>query len=192
MDNRYLRDRASRRRDMSKGRRMDGRSYYHSGRNDKHYNEYDYREYDDRYDYNYNAKRRTEDYRMDDEHYEQPRRYEMYGLRGDYNEYDYASEDEEYKRDLKEWTKKLKTKDKFGIPEKEIIEKAKQMGIKFKDYTEEEYLATYYMLMSDYKHIGNDVHLYLVMAKEFLEDDDIAVSPSEKLCIYMYKIVKGE
>jgi hypothetical protein len=30
------------------------------------------------------------------------------------------------------------------------------------------------------------------MAKEFIMDDDIAVSPSEKVCIYMYEIVMGE
>ena len=200
MENRYLRDRA-RNRDMARGRR--GRDYYHSGndyrsrggRNDRHYSEYDYAEYDSRNDYGYNADRRTSDYRMDDEHYRQPRRYEMYGLRGDYNDYDYqdyASEDEEYKKDLKEWTKKLKSKDKFGVQEKELIDKAKQMGVKFQDYSEEEFLATYYMLMSDYTHVGNDLHMYLIMAKEFLEDKDIAVSPSEKRCIYLYEIVKGE
>jgi hypothetical protein len=28
--------------------------------------------------------------------------------------------------------------------------------------------------------------------KKWLEDDDIEVSPSEKVCIYMYDIVMGE
>lgn len=38
----------------------------------------------------------------------------------------------------------------------------------------------------------NDSSTYLNMAKKWLEDDDIEVSPSEKLCIYYYDIVKGK
>jgi hypothetical protein len=48
------------------------------------------------------------------------------------------------------------------------------------------------MMMSDYKTIANDPMAYIMMAKEWLEDDDVMVSPSEKLCIYLYKIIKGE
>lgn len=208
--NRYLEERSMRRRDSRRsGRSQDyrNRMNMNMGRNDYRYDD---REYDSRYDYNDSA-RQYRDYGMGDEHYGQHRMYHQptqmtgryaidyrgrdYNDYNDYNDYDmrdYASEDEEYKKDLKEWTKKLKMKDKFGIPEKEIIEKAKQMGVKFKDYSEEEFVATYYMLMSDFTNVSNDVHMYLTMAKSFLEDKDIAVSPSEKLCIYMYKIVKGE
>lgn len=208
--NRYLEERSMRRRDSRRsGRSQDyrNRMNMNMGRNDYRYDD---REYDSRYDYNDSA-RQSRDYGMGDEHYGQHRMYHQpmqmtgryaidyrgrdYNDYNDYNDYDmrdYASEDEEYKKDLKEWTKKLKMKDKFGIPEKEIIEKAKQMGVKFKDYSEEEFVATYYMLMSDFTNVSNDVHMYLTMAKSFLEDKDIAVSPSEKLCIYMYKIVKGE
>ena len=220
MENRYLKERSMQRargmQDHRRGRMSDyrdmrdyrGRSSMGMGRSDYRYDD---RESDSRYDYNDYATQ-YRDYSMGDEHYGQHRMYQQpmqmtgrYAMdysgrrdyRSDYNDYDYNDyndygSEEEYKKDLKEWTKKLKMKDKFGVPEKEIIEKAKQMGVKFKDYTEEEYLATYYMLMSDFTHVGNDVHMYLAMAKEFLEDKDIAVSPSEKLCIYMYKIVKGE
>ena len=47
-------------------------------------------------------------------------------------------------------------------------------------------------MMSDYKTSANDPMSYVHMEKELLEDDDIKVSPSEKLCIYLYKIIKGE
>lgn len=214
--NRYLEERSMRRRDSRRGRMSDyrdmrdyrGRSSMGMGRNDYRYDD---REYDSRYDYN-DSTTQSRDYRMDDEHYGQHRMYQQpmqmmgrYAMdyrgrrdyRSDYNDYDYNDyndygSEEEYKKDLKEWTHKLKKYDKFGVQEKELIEKAKQMGVKFKDYSEEEFLATYYMLMSDYTNVSNDLHMYLTMAKSFLEDKDVAVSPSEKLCIYMYKIVKGE
>lgn len=106
--------------------------------------------------------------------------------------YDYGDMDHEYKADLKEWIEKLKHKDKFKISSTDIIHKAKTMGVSFRDYDELEFEATYYMLISDFGSISNDPHTYIMMAKAFLEDDDIEVSPSEKLCIYFYKIVKGE
>ena len=63
------------------------------------------------------------------------------------------------------------------------------MGVIFRDYGELEFEATYYMLLSDFGSVSNDPHSYIAMAKSFLEDDDISVSPSEKLCIYFYEIV---
>lgn len=106
--------------------------------------------------------------------------------------YDYGNMDHEYKADLKEWIDRLKHKDKFRLSSADLIHKAKSMGVSFKDYDELEFEATYYMLISDFGAISNDPHTYLTMAKAFLEDDDIEVTPSEKLCIYFYKIVKGE
>lgn len=106
--------------------------------------------------------------------------------------YDYGDMDHEYKADLKNWIEKLKHKDKFRLSPQDIEHKAKSMGVKFEDYDELEFEATYYMLLSDFGNVSNDPHTYLAMAKSFLEDDDIKVSPSEKLCIYYYKIVKGE
>ena len=48
------------------------------------------------------------------------------------------------------------------------------------------------MMVSDYKTVSADFRGYLQMAKEWLLDDDIEVSPEEKLCIYYYEIVKGK
>ena len=65
------------------------------------------------------------------------------------------------------------------------------MGVKFEDYNEEEFLTTYYMVLSDYPKIANEPHTYLALAKDWLEDKDTALKGSEKLCAYYYEIVKG-
>lgn len=141
--------------------------------------ERDYARYDREYD---------RDYARYDRDYEYDREYRS----RDYARYDYAEEDEEYKEDLEEWSEKLKRKDRFKIPKEQIIQRAKSMGVKFDEYEEDEFLTAYYYVMNAYPTTTNDYNVYLKMAKEFLEEKDIAVSPSEKLCIYMYKIVKGE
>lgn len=115
-----------------------------------------------------------------------------YDYNYDYASYDYAKEDEEYKKELKEWTEKLKSKDRFGWAKENVIPKAKEMGVKFDHYTEDEFFATYLMQVSDYKNVSNDPHMYLVLAKQFLEDDDAKLKGSEKLCKYLYAIVLGE
>lgn len=178
----YMRDRAERKR-MSRGMRRD-RGYYPMD------------------DYDYAPERNRERYsrrdrsRYDDEErymeYEQPRK-----RMGSYNvdvTRDYADDnyDEEYEHDLKEWIQKLKKKDRFNMSKENVIAKAKEMRVDFKDYTEDEFYATYLMQVSDYPSISNDARVYLSMAKSWLEDDDIAVDPSEKLCIYMYEIVLGD
>jgi hypothetical protein len=48
------------------------------------------------------------------------------------------------------------------------------------------------MMVSDYKHIGNDPHIYLAMAKDWLMDDDVKMRGSDKVCAYLYTIVLGE
>lgn len=135
---------------------------------------------------------RGSDYDYD---YDEPRyRHEEYKPRYESHSYKHDNEDldKEYKADLKEWVEKLKRKDKFRLSSQDIMHKAKSMGVRFEDYDELEFEATYYMLISDFGNISNDPHTYISMAKAFLEDDDIEVSPSEKICIYFYKIVKGE
>ncbi len=134
------------------------------------------------------TERRDREYRRD---YEYDYTYNEPDYRYDYR-YDYGDMDHEYKMDLKDWIEKLKHKDKFKLSHQDLMHKAKAMGVKFEDYDEVEFEATYYMLMSDFVNVSNDPHTYLAMAKAFLEDDDIKVSPSEKLCLYYYKIVKGE
>lgn len=196
----YMRDRAmsrdSRRgvRGSGRGRdRMDERNpygsrggYVVSNRRDRADERRDY-ERDYNYDRDYNN-----DYRSYDRYDSGDRRYDRYDY--DYRGRDYAEKemDEEYDQDLKEWTEKLKKHDRFGLSESDIVNKAKSMGIRFEEYNEEEFIATYFMMQSDYKNVGNDAHIYLQMAKSFLEDKDAEKQGSEKLCIYMYEIVKGE
>lgn len=195
----YMRDRAMNR-DMRRGVRGSGRGrdrmdernpygsrggYVSSSRRDRADERRDYERENYERDYNY-------DYRSYDRYDSGDRRYDRYDY--DYRGRDYAEKemDEEYEEDLKEWTKKLKKHDRFGLSESDIVNKAKSMGIRFEEYNEEEFIATYFMMQSDYKNVGNDAHIYLQMAKSFLEDKDAEKQGSEKLCIYMYEIVKGE
>lgn len=199
MRNRYLSDRAYRRSRMSRDERnpYGSRGGYVSSRRMRDrgmdYN-YSMPEYDSRYDY------RGSEYPRE---HSRPMQYELYGVGGmrprmdydygyDYG-YDYAKESEkEYEKDLHEWVEKLKKYDRFGWSKEQVIQQAKDMGVKFSDYDEMEFYATYIMLMSDFKKIGNDPYIYLSMAKEFLEDDDAKLKGSEKLCAYLYTIVLGE
>lgn len=136
----------------------------------------DYRDYrDHRSDYNdYND---YNDYR---------------GRDRDYDMRDSGGSEEKYHEDIKRWSEKLKNKDRFNIKKEDVINQAKQMGIKFDEFTEDEFYVVYLMMISDYKTVSNEFRTYLGMAKEWLMDDDIEVDPSEKLCIYYYEIVKGE
>lgn len=193
--NRYLEDLAMYRNKSREKRRRDRAMDYGYG----------YPERDSRYSDRTSSDYRTSDYHMG---YEQPREsyrysaprsrvvgYSRYDYAEDYPRYDerdYAEVDREYKEDLEAWKNKLKKHDKFRLLPNDIINKAKQMGVKFDKYNELEFETVYYMLISDHPTISTEPHRYLAMAKEWLEDDDIAVSPSEKLCYYYYDIVKGE
>lgn len=187
-------------------RAMDGRDYHP---------EYDSR-YDSRYDANYGASNGHYGFEQHRE-YNRPVEYEIYGEmtykdrnredyysgnnRSDYHyenygqSYnDYSSEDPKlkYKEELEKWIKKMKNKDRFQISKQEVISRAKQMGINFEEFTEEEYYAIYLAMVTVYKNIGNDPQKYLDLAKQFLEDDDIELSPSEKVYAYLNYIVLGK
>ncbi len=115
-----------------------------------------------------------------------------YDYRSDYRN-DYGMDyDREYHEDLKKWITQLQKKDRFKINMEQVIKRAKEMGIDFKDYDEEEFYAVYLMHLSDYPKISNDYNSYIEMTKAYFDDDDIAVTPSEKLCKYYYSIVLGE
>ena len=200
MANRYLQDRAMRRGSMRDGRNPYGsRGGYVTSRRGRRDREMgDYADYE---------MQRGRDYDM-----AQNVSYPMYGIGGyrpyegdmaDYDYarrsgrgrdyYDYASDDmdDEWKEHLKKWSEKLKKKDRFNMPKDQVLQNAKQMGVKFDDYNEEEFLTTYYMVLSDYPKIANEPHTYLALAKDWLEDKDTALKGSEKLCAYYYEIVKG-
>lgn len=197
VSSRRMRDRGME--DMYRG----GRERSRGNDREMDYN-YDMPEYDSRYDYRGYSYDRGEDYHRGSEYpreHSRPMQYELYGIGGmrprmdydyDYG-YDYAKESEkEYEKDLHEWVEKLKKYDRFGWSKEQVIQQAKDMGVKFEKYDEMEFYATYLMLMSDFKKIGSDPYVYLSMAKEFLEDDDAKLKGSEKICAYLYTIVKGE
>lgn len=186
--NEYLRRRSERRNERDyRGRRMNDyrgrmgvdrnedyrgrRDYY--GRNDRNYPH----DMPERYQYP-----STMDYRD----------YATYpGYSSDYD-YSDSKYDQEYHNDLKRWAGKLKRKDRFQIDKEQVLRRAKEMGIEFNEYDEEEFYVTYLMHISDYESVSNDYNTYISMARDFLEDDDIKSSPSEKLCKYYYAIVLGE
>ena len=171
----YVRDRADMENDMARGRRY-GRDRAMDERYDStEYGRSDYRRYDRRY----NDEAYDRDYEYDREH-----RRPM----------DYAEEDmdKEYEEKLKEWIKKLKKKDRFSSSKDDIIRKAISMDVKFDKFSEDEFYATYLMMVSDFKHVANDPHHYLAMAKEWLMDDDVELTGSDKVCAYLYTIVLGE
>ncbi len=187
----YVRDRADMENDMARGRRygrdraMDERNdYTESGRGD-------YRRYDRRY----NDEAYDRDYEYDREH-RRPMDYEIYGVGGmrPMDSRDYAEDDmdKEYEEKLKEWIKKLKKKDRFSSSKDDIIRKAVSMDVKFDKFSEDEFYAVYLMMVSDFKHVANDPHHYLAMAKEWLMDDDVELTGSDKVCAYLYTIVLGE
>lgn len=125
--------------------------------------------------------------------YGYPERYDYnYSDRG-YMDRKSKEDEEEYHNDLKKWIKKLESKNRFNnVSKDQIIQHAKNMGVKFDEIEELEFYAIYLAMVTDYKSLGGDFTLYIRLAKDFFEDDDIEVSPSEKACIYMYNIVMGE
>ena len=210
MPNRYLMDRAMRR-GMRDGRNPYGsRGGYVSSKKMKRYDRamdynYDYPERDSKYaDSHYGrhmGQERYMGYEQPREHY-RPMEYEMYGVGGirphmkDYGMYpyyDYAHEDmeKEWKEDLHEWCEELKKHDRFNMPKEQILQSARQMGVKFDNYSEHEFLTTFYMVMSDFTQIANDPHTYLAMAKDWLEDKDSKLKGSEKLSAYYYEVIKA-
>ena len=121
--------------------------------------------------------------------------HDNYGRRNsmDYADYnDYAMEEKDYKKKLHEWTEKLKSKDRFGVPKEQVLKQAENMGVKFDHFTPEEFYAVYLMMISDYKKVANDYNMYISLAKEWLEDDDVKHKGGDKLCAYLYYIVLGE
>lgn len=181
-ENRFLRDRMIGR-DSNQNGSYDGNDYrnkygsaggYVSSSRDRYGDEQDYR--------------RGRDSRRDRAYFDE----EKYSDQKDFEMRDYHSDPyKKYNKDLEEWMNKLSKYDKFRLPKEEIIRRAESMGVRFDDYSEEEFLATYYMILSDCPNDAQDSGTYIYKAKKWLEDPDIAVSPSEKLSIYYYCIVRG-
>lgn len=146
---------------------------------------YDNRQHQDRYrEPRYDYDRPRSEYR--DEYRDYESRYDNYD-----DGYDDECTEQEYVQYLEDWIQRLKSKVKVDTNYDLVIKLARDMAIKFREFTELEFYATYLMLASDFPYVSGDPRIFVQMAKSFLEDDDISVSPSEKLCIYLCKIVKG-
>jgi hypothetical protein len=190
MHNKYLRDRAMRRggRDMRNPYGSRG-GYVRDSRMNRG------RDYEMDYGHDYPERGRS-DYRRYDREYRDERDYRDMEYDREYNrnyhDEAYDGEGKDYEHKLHEWINKLKKKDRFGSSKDDIIRKAKSMDVKFDKFDEDEFYATYLMMVSDYKHVANDPHHYLAMAKEWLMDDDVELTGSDKVCAYLYTIVLGE
>lgn len=136
--------------------------------------------------------RYNEDFRYEDRNYrpyQEPRVYNDYsGYRNDREDYG----EEEYKREIRKLTDRLKQRDRFNLPKSEVISKARKMNVNFDNYDEDEFYLVYLMQVTDYPNIAQDPHAYISMAKDWLEDDDVMRKGCEKLCAYIYEIVLGE
>ena len=184
------------------------------GMGNRSYREKDYRDYRSDYnrnpygseggyvDHNYKRDYRSNDYAgYDSRDYNMGRDYRDYSngqhsMRDErYDQYsgsDYHYEQQEYKQELHKWKNKLESKKRFMQPEEEVIKRAKDMGIQFGQFTEDEFYVAYLLMQSMFTGISNDFNIYVSMAKDFLMEKDIKVSPSDKLSIYLCHIVNGE
>lgn len=170
----YVRDNA---RSGNRGGRND---YAGNRRNNMNNSENDYRMNDRRMhgrDYDYD----DEEEMMEDEAY--------YDYANDYAEEDMMKG---YEEDLKKWIKKLMKKDKFKLPKQEVLKKAEEMNIEFEEFSQEEFYAIYLMHVAKYPNVADNPHTYIVMAKQYLEDDNVNVEPSENVCKYLYEFVLNE
>lgn len=184
----------ARRRDMARNR---GKYAY-----DGHYSP----EYDIRYG---NSTHSPYDYARTSGGYQPSRQYDAnygdygYGMRydmarrRDYSR-DYGEEETLSDDELMEWSRELlkdvEQKDKPFMTRENIIQRAKDMGVKFKHFTEDEIVVATLMMYTDYsKTLGTgNLDLYIRLAKDWLEDDDVEVMGGEKLATYYDKIVCGE
>lgn len=126
----------------------------------------------------------------------EPYDYKRRDYRGDYN-YDYAESDKYLSDDeLMEWSKDLMkevdSNDKPFFTKDNIEQKAQMHGITFgDDYTFAEFYTTALMEYTDYKDtVGTgNMDMFLLLAKDWLEDDDVDIRGGEKLATYYDEIV---
>lgn len=150
-------------------------------------------------DYNNDYARNRRDYGYYDDDYAmngyETRRHNDYGYDYHYMPYpDYASGNLSHE-ELHHWKKKLTAEMEKGecemLSDEKIMKRAKEMGIKFDEFSEEEFAVTVLALYTDYcKTLGKaNTDMYLKMAKDFLEDKDAGVRFGEKLAAYYDNIV---
>ena len=132
-----------------------------------------------------------------DGHYYYP--FEVAGHYGKvpYPMHDYSSSPYLTERELEEWAERLLhsvDKEHRDMLNKEhIVKESETMDVHFDKYTKHEFYVTVLMMYTDFcKTLGKaSISIYLRLAKDWLEDDDIAVKGSEKLAVYYDSIVEG-
>lgn len=108
------------------------------------------------------------------------------------------SEDYLTDRELDHWMKKLmaevEEKDKPMLKMESVLKKAKDMGIQFDKFSEEEFHTTVLMVFTDYcKTLGTtNIDQYVRLAKDWLCDEDSELKYGEKLGAYFHFIIEGE
>lgn len=151
-----------------------------------------------------NTNYRYEDYGYDDGYNYDDKDYRSHrSNRRDYGksrdeDFDYGEDCYLSKRELMEWSKELLNE----VPEqdksmfsRETIEKvAQDLSIDYKHFTFGELYVATLMLFSDFHKTlgGGNAELFIRLAKDFLEDDDIDLNGGEKLCAYYESIVCAE
>lgn len=126
-----------------------------------------------------------------------------YARRGGRRDYDYAGDYGENltHEELEHWRKKLEKEvtdeqSKQFFKKERVEQKAKQLGIEMKHFNADELAIAGLMLYSDYSktlkpYIGQNMDIYLLLARDFMDDKDSEVKGGEKLAIYKM-IVSGE
>jgi hypothetical protein len=114
----------------------------------------------------------------------------------------YATIDDTLTKDeLEEWKMKLMKevdeKDKHFFTKENISSKARNIGAKMKDYSEEELCLVTLMVYTDYcktikKFMGANMDIYVELARDWLEDEDSELKGSERLAVYHDCIIEGE
>jgi len=192
-DRRRMRDYASGR----MGDYVDDREHSSMG-SDRNYRQSDYAR--NRYD-RQQSRQYNRDYRGYDRNYQPDMRDygDMnYGRYDYYGGYDYGDDEFLSDEELMDWSKDLlkeiDEKDKPIMTREHITQRAKDMGVKFKDYTEDELVVATLMAYTDYKKTlgtGN-VDLYIRLGKDWLEDEDSELKGGEKLATYYDEIICAE
>lgn len=103
------------------------------------------------------------------------------------------------KEQIKDWMADLENEDGTTGEhwnEQQIEQVAQKLNIKFEDFSKESFMAAMNMIYSDYcktldKYGVNKPEVYAHLAKDFLEDEDFAGEPDEKLALYYHYIVEA-
>lgn len=113
-----------------------------------------------------------------------------YDMRGRDYGYDYGDYGESLtKEELERWCKKMMSKlderEKQMLSKETILQKAKNMGIEFKDFNEMEYYVNVVKNYTDHKKsIGENVDMAMKLARDDFFDEDGEYKGSEWLAIY--------